>query len=298
MWLVRLRGLFYKRSFLLLTQSAYRVSLVSIARIFPRLSHWRLVAVVTLSGCVGMKTLLAENQDSDLLDEDLERIVTQADLLFENNEFEKLLEFLSQYSDYNEPKLLWRLSRANYKVAKEKNTTQLRGKELSYKAVELVEQSLALDPNSFAAHKWAGIALSHIGSFEGLTSKIKRAYTIKSHFEKSLKFKPNEPTSLHLLGQWCYQIAEISWFERRVVSTILATPPTSSFEEALDCFKRAEEVEPGFYSMNWLYLAKTLMKLNRKSEATHWLDKLCSYKAANEEDETAIQEGREMKKGM
>ena len=298
MWLVRLRGLFYKRSFLLYTQRAYRVSLVPIARIFPRISHWRLATIVILCGCVSIKTILAENQDSDMLDEDLERIVKQADLMFENNEFEKLLEFLSPYTEYNEPKLLWRLSRANYKVAVEKNTTQQRGKELTYKAVELVEKSLALDPNSFAAHKWAGITLSHVGSYEGITSKIKRAYSIKSHFENSLKFKPNEPTSLHLLGQWCYQIAEISWFERRVVSTILATPPASSFEEALDCFKRAEEEEPGFYSMNWLYLAKTLIKLNRKSEATHWLDKLCSYKAANEEDESAIQEGREIKKGL
>ena len=241
---------------------------------------------------MSVNRVLAEQQDSELLEEELERIVKQADILFDKNEFAQLLEYLSPLEEYNEPELLWRLCRAYYKVAVARGTAKERAKEFSYKAIEVVNRSLAVDGNSFAAHKWAGITLSHIGCYEGMTAKIKQAYTVKSHFENSLKLNPNDPTSWHLLGQWCYTIAEISWLERRVVSSVLTSPPTSSYREAFDCFKRAEDRQPGFYSMNLLYLAKSLIKMNKPGEARHWLSILAGYKVENEEDEQAQQEGR------
>ncbi|KAI6653495.1 Regulator of microtubule dynamics protein 1 [Oopsacas minuta] len=292
MSLIRISRSIFKKGFIAQTLRPYRIFTMLRRRRFS----WRLASVATLCGYFSIRTVYTEDQGSELLDEDLERIVKKADQLFDNNEFEKLLEFLSAYKEYNEPKLLWRLSRANYKVALAKSTTKERSKELAYKAVELVEKSLELDSNSFAAHKWAGITLSHINKYEGFKSQIKQAHQIKSYFDKSLKLHPNEPTTLHLLGQWCYSIADISWIERRIIATILATPPDSSFEEALECFKKAEDQQPGFYSMNWLFLAKTLIKMNRLSEAKHWLDKLSNYRIENEEDENAVEEGKQLKK--
>ena len=285
---VRLTQSILKRLFLFPTPHTLRLYRRVLA--LPRFPVWGVAAGAAL--LMSANTVLAENRDSELLEEELERIVKQADSLFEENEFGQLLEFLSSYEEQNEPELLWRLSRAYYKVAVARGTAAEVARELSYKAIEVVNRSLAVDGKSFAAHKWAGITLSHIGCYEGMTSKIKQAYTVKSHFENALKLNANDPTSWHLLGQWCYTIAEISWLERRVVSSVLATPPTSSYQEAYDCFRRAEEQQPGFYSMNLLYLAKCLLKMNRQGEARDWLSRLASHRAENEEDERAAEEGR------
>ena len=257
-------------------------------------SDYRVPAVI-VAVCWSVRNARTEKQDSDIVDEDLERIIQVADNLFDRNEFVQLLQHLTEYEEHNEPRLLWRLGRACYKVAVAKETSKERAKELSYRALELAKKSLSMDANSFSAHKWAGITLSHIGSYEGLTEKIKQAYTVKQHFEAALKLNPKDATSWHLLGQWCFTIAEITWIERKVLSTVLTQPPTSSFQEAMACFERAEQEEAGFYSMNYLYLAKTSIKLNRKSEAMQWLDKLLAYTVTNDEDATAVETGRDMR---
>jgi len=37
------------------------------------------------------------------------------------------------------------------------------------------------------------------------------------------------------------------WYQRKVASAVFATPPISSFDEALIYFLKAEEVDPNFY---------------------------------------------------
>jgi hypothetical protein len=42
-----------------------------------------------------------------------------------------------------------------------------------------------------------------------------------------------DQTLNHLLGRWCYAVASVSWMERKLASAIFATPPESSYDEAL-----------------------------------------------------------------
>ena len=48
-------------------------------------------------------------------------------------------------------------------------------------------------------------------------------------------------------------MAEIPWYLRQVVSAIFATPPSSTYEEALGHFQKAEECEftSGIESSCW-----------------------------------------------
>ena len=45
----------------------------------------------------------------------------------------------------------------------------------------------------------------------------------------------------------CYQICSMPWYLRKMASMVFSAPPTSSFEEALQYFLKAEEAEPKFY---------------------------------------------------
>lgn len=65
---------------------------------------------------------------------------------------------------------------------------------------------------------------------------------------------------------------------------LFATPPSSTYEEALGYFQRAEQVDPNFYSKNLLLLGKTYLKLHNRKLAAFWLLKARDYPAHTDED--------------
>lgn len=96
---------------------------------------------------------------------------------------------------------------------------------------------------------------------------------MKDHFEKAIELNPADPTSRYLLGLWCFTFADMNWFTKKTAAALFATPPSSSYEEALSHFQEAEKLEPNFFSKNHVMLGKTLLKQNKKDEAKVWLSK-------------------------
>jgi tetratricopeptide (TPR) repeat protein len=97
-----------------------------------------------------------------------------------------------------------------------------------------------------------------------------------------------------MLGYWCYEISNLTWYQRKIASAIFTEPPTSSFEEALMYHESAEEIDPNFYSHNLLMLGKTYLKLDRKEEAIKYLKKTVEFPAKNDDDQKAKQEAQKI----
>ena len=64
---------------------------------------------------------------------------------------------------------------------------------------------------------------------------------MREHVERAIELKPADSTCHYTLGRWHAAIAELSWAERMAASAFIATPPTSTHENALSCFLLAEE---------------------------------------------------------
>ena len=77
---------------------------------------------------------------------------------------------------------------------------------------------------------------------------------------------------------------EIDWISRQVANTIFGTIPTTSYEEALSFFLKAENLEPGFYLSNQLSIAQCLIAMKRKDEAKEWLLNSLNLPVVTEED--------------
>lgn len=90
-----------------------------------------------------------------------------------------------------------------------------------------------------------------------------------------------------MLGNWCYEIADLPWYQRKIANTIFGKVPESSFEDALIYFEKAENVEPMFYSHNLLLIGKTYLKLDKKNEAIKYLKKTVEYPGKNSDDNAA-----------
>ncbi|XP_004842025.1 regulator of microtubule dynamics protein 1 isoform X1 [Heterocephalus glaber] len=228
----------------------------------------------------------------------VEEILEQADYLYESGETEKLYELLTQYKESEDAQLLWRLARALRDRAQLSRTSEEEKKLLVYEALEYAKRALQRDESSFAAHKWYAICISDVGDYEGIKVKIANAYIIKEHFEKAIELNPKDATSIHLMGIWCYTFAEMPWYQRRIAKVLFATPPSSTYEEALGYFHRAEQVDPNFYSKNLLLLGKTYLKLNNKKLAALWLMKAKDYPAHTEEDKQIQTEAAQLLTGL
>ena len=51
-------------------------------------------------------------------------------------------------------------------------------------------------------------------------------------------------------------MASLSWLEKKAAAALFATPPESSYEEALQYFMKSEELNPGTWKANMLMIAK------------------------------------------
>lgn len=117
-------------------------------------------------------------------------------------------------------------------------------------------------------------------------------------FQRSVELCPTDATTLYLLGNWCYQVADLAWYQRKIVAVIFGEPPSATFEEALEFFERAERTEPNFYSHNFLMLGKTCLKLNKKEDAVKYLKMAADFPARNDDDLEAKKEATKLLASM
>lgn len=74
----------------------------------------------------------------------------------------------------------------------------------------------------------------------------------------------------------CWQVAQLSWLERRVAAALFAEVPSSTYEEALDHFMAAEKLRPTGWKENRLFIAKCYILMNEFSQASAWLEQAAS----------------------
>ncbi|XP_040402220.1 regulator of microtubule dynamics protein 1 isoform X2 [Cygnus olor] len=191
-------------------------------------------------------------------------VIEQADYLYGSGETEKLYRLLVQHKDSEDAELLWRLARASRDLAQLSSTSAEEKRQLVYEALEYAKKALEKNESNFAAHK------------------------------RAIELNPKDATSIHLMGIWCYSFAEMPWYQRKIAAMLFATPPTSTYQEALRYFHMAEEADPNFYSKNLLFLGKAYLKLNNKKMALLWLSKAKDYPAHTEEDKQVQKEALEL----
>ncbi|XP_074549557.1 regulator of microtubule dynamics protein 1 [Halichoeres trimaculatus] len=227
-----------------------------------------------------------------------EEVLEQADYLYSCAETEKLYQLLLQYRNSDDTEFLWRLARASRDLSLLPDIAADRKKQLVYEAFEYAKAALEKNDNSFAAHKWYAICISDVGDYEGVKVKIGNSYIIRQHLEKAIELNPKDATSLHILGYWCFAFAELPWYQRKVAAVIFASPPTSSYEEALEFFLKAEEVDPNFYSKNMLMLGKTYLAMKEREKALLWLTKAKEYPPHTHEDKEVHKEAVDLLKKL
>lgn len=242
----------------------------------------------TLMGIWGV----VKNDGGDETQITMKELLIKADTLFDQGDYKGIYELLENYKDSKDVEVLWRLTRAIYKLSEA--ASDVEAQKLTYEGYNLIRTALEIQEDHYAVHKWMSILLNNKSILEGTKAHIRESYNIKKHVQRALELKPGDPTLLYMLGSWCYEISNLTWYQRKLASVMFGELPTSSFEEALTYHENAEKVEPNFYSRNLLMLGKVYLKLNRKEDAIKYLKKAAEFPAKNDEDQQAKQEAQKI----
>eukprot|EP01117_Protostelium_nocturnum_P018758 TRINITY_DN790_c0_g2_i2.p1 TRINITY_DN790_c0_g2~~TRINITY_DN790_c0_g2_i2.p1 ORF type:complete len:233 (-),score=64.76 TRINITY_DN790_c0_g2_i2:233-931(-) len=222
-----------------------------------------------------------------------EEVISKGDQLYNDKkreEAEKCFEEgLKQFP--NEIEIIWRYTRTLFDAAEEKPNDKNWKQTYFERAFEVINKGLEVAPDHWSSHKWWAICSSSLGDFQSTTDKIKNAFKIKEHSLRAAELKPDDATTQHMLGRWCYSVASIGWLDRKLASTLFATPPESSYEEAIGYFLKAAELQPSF-PRNAVFLGDSYSQIKKYSDAKEWYTKALKMEPESQTDELALSDAK------
>lgn len=210
-----------------------------------------------------------------------EEIAAEADKIQVSCDYKAVRDLLFKAIDggNQHPQLLWRAARNCYDLAQESTDKAVR-QELITKGFDLVKKSVDEDPNNFASQKWIGILYGSLGEFIATKDKIANAYTIRDHFKKAIELNPQDATSQHCMGKWCWSILQIGWIERQAASLLFGTPPTSTYDECRGYFLASDAIDATIHNCN--ALGDLYYQEKNWAEAKKWFEKALTVPAVTD----------------
>ncbi|XP_054153764.1 regulator of microtubule dynamics protein 2-like [Oppia nitens] len=216
--------------------------------------------------------------DFSLLDQQIDSISA------DKNQIYKQLNTASA-DNPNDVQLLWRLAKVALLLSDlaEKNGQKDECKRWSIAAVGHAKAAVVAEQQSLEAHKWLCAAVGRLSPFLPTKERIECGHEFKVHSDIARKLDPNDRLLHHMYGRWCYEVASLSWMERKLAATFFGTPPESTFAEALNALEKANELRNEWIG-NHLWIAKVLIAMKKPKEALKWIDSGLQIQQNTEED--------------
>ncbi|XP_058053244.1 regulator of microtubule dynamics protein 1-like [Anopheles bellator] len=216
------------------------------------------------------------------------------DELFDSCEYQASLEMIHKLADQESVEVKWRLARTVFFLSKQA-TVATEKDALVREAFGHATSALEADGDNFGANKWYGAILSEKSNLDGVTERIKQLENVQKHFQRAVTLNgTSDPGIWHMLGQFNFKLSEVGWVTRKLINSVAPNPPTASYEEALECFTKAETIRPGFYALNQLYLGKTHLALKQPDEAKPWLERAAAVQVRCDDDRICHEEATEL----
>jgi len=224
-------------------------------------------------------------EDSTMEVDPVAEMLIRAEVAHDAKDYETTMKLLLEVVklDGKNEEIFWKISRGYFDFADRKPNDMEYKKQFIYDGREYAERALALNDKSAGGHKWYAIHHGQIGEAEGTEQKIKNSYGMRDHTMLAIKYDPANAGNYHVMGRWHYALSDLSWIERQIASIIYATPPEASFEEALEFFKKAHELDKEDIR-NMLYIGYCYDELDDEDAATSWFKMAINAEASSDSD--------------
>ncbi|KAI6182459.1 Regulator of microtubule dynamics protein 1 [Aphelenchoides bicaudatus] len=223
----------------------------------------------------------------------------EADAYYNYYMIDNAYNILRRYRNSDDPEMLWRLGRVIVEQGKLCKNAEEK-KRLFEEALEIIKRALlsAGEPGVFGAHKWYAIALNYASECQGTKSQLTNAPEVKASLERALAINPQDPTTWMILGMWHFAFADMASYTRLAARAIYANPPSSTYEEALDKFQKAETLQPNFCSTNTFYIGQIYERQGNKEQAAAYYRKVFAAPVLTADDNEAHSKASERLKKL
>ncbi|KAF2880564.1 hypothetical protein ILUMI_25602 [Ignelater luminosus] len=199
-------------------------------------------------------------------------VIQDADRLFDEEKYLEVYELLNRLKFDNNVDVQWRICRALFKMSYDKSVSNVVRNGMIQEAYDLISTSVRLDEGNANAHKWMAIVTDMKSGLEATNARVKSYPTVKKHLLKAAELNPQDVSVLYMLGKWCFDMTNFTWFQRKISSILFSNPPTSTYEEAYNYFLQAEEIRPRFYLPNLYMLGCTSLHMQQYFRARYYLN--------------------------
>lgn len=181
--------------------------------------------------------------------------------------------------------ITWRLARAAFKVsaAAEINGDKGRQKQFLLEAEDWARKAISLDKENADSHIWLATICGKLCDFLSAKERIVKGKECQEHLEAAIRLRPDDFITFYTYGRWCFEIASLSWMERKIATVIFGAPPESTYQDALDKFTIVKKLKPEWRA-NVIWMSKCLVALKEYSKAIEVAEEAASLAAKDEED--------------
>jgi tetratricopeptide (TPR) repeat protein len=194
-------------------------------------------------------------------------------------------------------KYLWRLTKGALVLSdfEEKNKNKDKCKSFVHESLVHAKKAIEVDPKSFEAHKWYCASVGRIAPLVGTKERIQYGHEFKKHSDIAVAIEPNDMLMYHMYGRWCYEVAGLTWVEKKIAATFFDAPPESTYDDALEALMKADKLKHN-YKSNQLWIAKVLIAQKKYKEAMVWIDEAIKLETVSEDDCVCQLELQELQK--
>lgn len=242
---------------------------------------------------VGFGSAVAQSVDH-IDDENLAEALSEVDALRKNGEFGtaygRLSDLQSEYPDRAE--VLWRMA------ATEVNMGEQRGNSTTFfeRGLETANEALAADSSNGYAHFSRSMAEGRLALAAGTRERIERSRAVKHHADRAIELEDDIDGAYNARGQWNREVASLGFMSRAIVRTVYGGLPDASYEQAVDDFQAAIEIEDRI--LHRYELARTYAIMDRPDDAREQIDILLDMPEVYYNDADLKDQARELRNDL
>ncbi len=220
-------------------------------------------------------------------------ILTESDQLNKDGNYETdLLNLTNKLESFpQDVEVLWRLARAHFEIADQTEDEEIDKKYL-YPGFKYAKMALGINSNSARANHWYAVLIGQIGLLEGTEQKIINSYDVEKYALRAIKLDPNYDGAYSVMGRWHYELASLSWFERKIAEWVYESPPNGGYTQAVEYYKKAIKAKPDEIR-HYLWLGKSLVELEDITEAKKIFENILNMNPGDTSDKNMQLEAKE-----
>ena len=159
-------------------------------------------------------------------------------------------------------------------------------------ALDYAQRAAALAPKDAEAQLSIAISYGKMLPLMGTKEQIEAARHIKASADKAIELDPHNDLAWHILGRWHRTLSDVSTLKRGLASFIYGKLPQTTTEEAVRCFEKAIEINPGRL-MHYVELGRAYAQMGKTAEARRFLEKGLAMPNLEKDDPETKRRGRE-----